>query len=174
MSLQKTQIDFDWAYCQLLCLEHDAITEMLDELYPEVSENEEFIHEFNVALTHWQLIELKSFAAEIESQMKEFPSGTSATEKITSLADFFTEYEQYRVESLNSLIESGDVEIVEGHAEISFFHQLLPLFFSFDLKTKSGALLKSVKTREIVFKAYHKALKESGKNLSGVKTSYKE
>ena len=60
--VDRKDIDFDWAYCELLSLEYDVVGEKLFDMYPEASESNEFVHEFTVASEHKFNLELVDLA----------------------------------------------------------------------------------------------------------------
>ena len=174
MVLQKKEIDFDWAYCQLLALDHDAISELLQDMYPEVFESNEFVVEDNVASTHRQILDLRGIATDLESQLSEFSSSPTKSEAIKELATFFTELEENRVAAIAELIENNDVEIVESGGELSFYHQFLPLFFNVNLKSKTDAIIANANHRDFALKAFQRALRDAGRTLPEVKAAYRK
>lgn len=163
--LKKNQIDFDWAFCKLLSFEYQEIEQFINELYPEVNDNAQFINEFNIALHHWQFSNLKNLVIKVHDIINDFPVGTSTNQKIIYLSKIFTDYEE-------SLKAKHNLEVDEFDIDISLFHKLLPLFFGLNLKKANGALFKRAKIRELAFKSFQKALKDAGSNLRNVKAIY--
>ena len=53
--ISRDEIDFDWAFVQLLCIYNDEVSAKVSQMYPEVDGGDDFIIEFNVAQEHRNL-----------------------------------------------------------------------------------------------------------------------
>jgi len=176
--VDRKDIDFDWAYCELLSLEYDVVGEKLFDMYPEASESNEFVDEFIVASEHKFNLELVDLALEAQDLLISHSSSTVA-KKISALADLFVSFNDTKVsefeaafvadEDLTDIEQSPDYE-----SDFCHFNQLLPLFFSFNLSDEKAGIFRDAKQRDLAFRGFKKAIKDSGKTLTGVKKEYLE
>ena len=176
VAVDRKDIDFDWAYCELLSLEYAVVAEKLHDMYPEVAESDEFTHEFTVAAEHKFNLELADLALEAQDLLVSHASSTVA-EKTGALADLFISFNDTKVSEFEAaFVADEDTTEIESspdyETDFCHFNQLLPLFFSFDLSDEKVRVFRDAKQKELAFKGFKKAIKDSGKTLTGVKQEY--
>jgi phosphoenolpyruvate carboxylase len=101
----RDEIDFDWAYVQLLCLEQDAVADMVRELYPELEGSQDFLDEFNLVQDHRQLQTLAGLAADIEAAISTSGDGVNLDRKIATAEKMLTAYLRGKLQKIKTLLE---------------------------------------------------------------------
>ncbi len=175
----REQIDFDWAYVQLLCLEQDAVSRIVQELYPELEGSQDFLDEFNLVQDHRQLQGLAALAADIEAAISSIGDGVDLDRKITIAEIMLSTYLRGRLQRIKMLLEEvskDDQSEILIDADVGVHDNelmlLLPLFYDFSLASTESGFFRSRVSRDVAFKAFGRVLKSQGSTLTKLKDDY--
>ena len=176
----RDEIDFDWAYVQLLCLEQDAVADMVRELYPELEGSQDFLDEFNLVQDHRQLQTLAGLAADIEAAISTSGDGVNLDRKIATAEKMLTAYLRGKLQKIKTLLEEvskDDQSEILIDADVGVHDNelmlMLPLFYDFSLVSTESGFFRSRVSRDVAFKAFGGVLKSSGSTLAKLKNDYK-
>ena len=171
LEIEKNDIDFDWAFVQWLCIEHELIDERVNELYPELIDTDDFLDEFNIAQEHKQILVISKLADEISTYISSADNDLKLSVKIETVEVLLREEIDRKELSIEEFLEGKDGRD-PGEFKNILLSELLPLFYDFQLKTSKSFLLDSEECRNIAFKAFSKILKSEGTKLSEIKKEY--
>ncbi|HCM07539.1 MAG TPA: hypothetical protein DIC41_03695, partial [Alphaproteobacteria bacterium] len=176
----RDEIDFDWAYVQLLCLEQDAVSRMVHELYPELEGSRDFLDEFNLVQDHRQLQGLAALAADVEAAISASGDGVNLDSKITIAETMLSTYLRGKLQKIKILLEEvskDDQSEILIDADVGVHDNelmlMLPLFYDFSLASTESGFFRSRVSRDVAFRAFGRVLKSQGCTLAKLKDDYK-
>ena len=176
----RDEIDFDWAYVQLLCLEQDAVSRMVHELYPELEGSRDFLDEFNLVQDHRQLQGLAALAADVEAAISASGDGVNLDSKITIAETMLATYLRSKLQKIKILLEEvskDDQSEILIDADVGVHDNelmlMLPLFYDFSLASTESGFFRSRVSRDVAFRAFGRVLKSQGCTLAKLKDDYK-
>ena len=176
----RDEIDFDWAYVQLLCLEQDAVSRMVHELYPELEGSRDFLDEFNLVQDHRQLQGLAALAADVEAAISASGDGVNLDSKITIAETMLATYLRGKLQKIKILLEEvskDDQSEILIDADVGVHDNelmlMLPLFYDFSLASTESGFFRSRVSRDVAFRAFGRVLKSQGCTLAKLKDDYK-
>ena len=176
----RDEIDFDWAYVQLLCLEQDAVSRMVHELYPELEGSRDFLDEFNLVQDHRQLQGLAALAADVEAAISASGDGVNLDSKITIAETMLATYLRGKLQKIKILLEEvskDDQSEILIDADVGVHDNelmlMLPLFYDFSLTSTESGFFRSRVSRDVAFRAFGRVLKSQGCTLAKLKDDYK-
>ncbi len=176
----RDEIDFDWAYVQLLCLEKDAVSRMVHELYPELEGSRDFLDEFNLVQDHRQLQGLAALAADVEAAISASGDGVNLDSKITIAETMLATYLRGKLQKIKILLEEvskDDQSEILIDADVGVHDNelmlMLPLFYDFSLASTESGFFRSRVSRDVAFRAFGRVLKSQGCTLAKLKDDYK-
>ncbi len=176
----RDEIDFDWAYVQLLCLEQDVVSRMVHELYPELEGSRDFLDEFNLVQDHRQLQGLAALAADVEAAISASGDGVNLDSKITIAETMLATYLRGKLQKIKILLEEvskDDQSEILIDADVGVHDNelmlMLPLFYDFSLASTESGFFRSRVSRDVAFRAFGRVLKSQGCTLAKLKDDYK-
>ena len=179
-SITRDDIDFDWAYLQMRCLEDDTIAAVIAEIYPEMNDSQDFLNEFNLVQDHRALQALAALADTIDAAFAQLGQTVNLERKINAAEKLLRSHLQKRLQRMRVLLEKvsqdDESEVLMDqnmHLHDNELMQMLPMFYDFTLATTDSVFFAERVSRDIAFKAFGRLLKSSDSQLAKLKDDYR-
>ena len=179
-NITRDEIDFDWAYVQMRCLEDVGMSSLIEDMYPELTGSHDFLDEFNLVQDHRSLQALAGLADDIEASILQAGGGVNLEMQTAATEQLLRDYLQHKLEKMRILLEevSKDDEadiLIDADMQLhdNELMQMLPLFYDFTLASTDSGFFKDRVSRDVAFKAFGRVLKTTGSKLAKLKDDYK-
>ena len=179
-NITRDEIDFDWAYVQMRCLEDASMSSLIEDMYPELTGSHDFLDEFNLVQDHRSLQALAGLADDIEALILQAGAGVNLEMQTAATEQLLRDYLQHKLEKMRILLEevSKDDEadiLIDADMQLhdNELMQMLPLFYDFTLASTDSVFFKDRVSRDVAFKAFGRVLKTTGSKLARLKDDYK-